>query len=216
MNIIPTASGIYRITCTITKKIYIGSAINLRERWYQHSSRLRHNDHENPKLQHAWNKYGEQSFTFEVLELVLPMSLTAREQYWFNKLKPFDRTKGFNLSPTAGSCLGVKHSQVTRDKLRVRALGNTHLLGHKHSEETLHRMSESHKGKKHTAEEIAKISLAHTKTYIVTAPDGTEYLIHGIYKFCKDHSLDAPSLIHVASGTARHHKGWKARYPDTI
>jgi len=57
-------------------------------------------------LQAAWNKYGPDVFTFEVLEYVLPMSLTAREQYWFEKLKPFDK-KGFNLDRVAGSSLVV-------------------------------------------------------------------------------------------------------------
>src|SRR5258708_22007982 len=118
---IPATSGIYRITCTVTGKIYIGSAMNLRNRWNDHRQHFHGKNHPNKKLQNAWYKYGEQAFTFEVLELVLPMSLTAREQYWFKKLKPFGN-KGFNIAPIAGSSLGLKHSAETREKLRLARL----------------------------------------------------------------------------------------------
>src|SRR5258708_15053375 len=85
---IPNAPGIYRITCIITGKIYVGSAVNLRRRCRAHLSTLQRNGHHNPKLQAAFNKYGPGAFTFEVLELVLLPSLTMREQYWFKILKP--------------------------------------------------------------------------------------------------------------------------------
>src|SRR5216684_1737979 len=66
-NPIPATSGIYKITCTANKKIYIGSAVNLYHRKGQHFSDLRQNKHHNPIMQNAWNKYGEQAFIFEVL-----------------------------------------------------------------------------------------------------------------------------------------------------
>lgn len=119
---LPNASGVYKITCTTTGKIYIGSAIDLRDRRRCHFKELRQNNHHNRYLQNAWNKYGEQAFTFEVLEYVLPMSLTAREQYWFNRLKPFGR-KGYNLAPIAGSPLGIKRSPETIERMRQANLG---------------------------------------------------------------------------------------------
>jgi len=36
----------------------------------QHFSKLRCNKHVNQHLQNAWNKYGKESFEFEVLETV--------------------------------------------------------------------------------------------------------------------------------------------------
>src|SRR5260221_8454885 len=121
-NPIPNASGIYKITCTANKRIYIGSALNLYGRKAKHFSLLRRNTHHNPILQNAWNKYGESAFTFEVLEYVLPISLTAREQYWFKKLKPFGR-KGFNIDREAGSSLGIKRSPESRTKMSVARKG---------------------------------------------------------------------------------------------
>lgn len=257
---IPKSSGIYRITCTSTGKIYIGSAVNLRRRQYHHWYYLSHQSHKNPKLQAAWNKYGEEAFTFDVLELVLlPELLTAREQYWFNKLKPFGK-KGYNISPTAGSSLGFRHSPEAREKMRKDRLGK------KLSEEHKRKIGDASKGKPRPPEIIEKMRIANLgrefsathranirasaigrklspetreklsiagrgrtmsesaralftsrnetlkKTFIITAPDGTEHTVHGLKPFCREHSLNSSAMIAVAKGRYRQHKGWKARY----
>ena len=122
----PNASGIYQITCTVNNKIYIGSATNLRTRKKHHIYYLRHNTHHNPHLQNAWNKYGEEAFTFDVLELILlPEMLTTREQYYLDKLKPFG-SKGYNMSRDASSRLGIKHTPETRAKMGLSKIGKKH------------------------------------------------------------------------------------------
>lgn len=156
---LPTTSGIYRITCTANKKIYIGSSINLRHRYQEHLSGFRRNAHENPKLQHAWNKYGPDAFIFEIIEFVEPEMVIEREQYWIDTLNPLGKN-GFNIAPIAGTCTRVQHTQEFSDKLRTRMLGNTHLLGHKHSEETRAKMIKSRTGKKHSQETKEKMSRA--------------------------------------------------------
>jgi group I intron endonuclease len=103
------------------------------------------NVHKNPKLQAAWNKYGEETFIFEVIEFVLVPFLVEREQYWIDKLLPFGK-KGFNLAPVAGSSLGLKHSP------QAIANNSAGQLGKKMSEETKRKMSESRKGKKRSPE----------------------------------------------------------------
>lgn len=148
---LPQTSGIYRITCTITGKLYIGSTVNLHYRRYQHFWYLRCDKHDNTHLQRAWNKHGEDAFIFEVLELVLIPFLIEREQYWLDKLKPFGK-KGFNIARVAGSTLGRAVSPETREKLRKAQLGK------KQSEETRRKNSESSKGKKHSAETLEKMS----------------------------------------------------------
>src|SRR5258708_699703 len=148
---IPNAPGIYRITCIITGKIYVGSAVNLRRRCRAHLSTLQRNGHHNPKLQAAFNKYGPGAFTFEVLELVLLPSLTRREKYWLKILKPFGK-KGFNIIPTAGSNLGLKHTPETREKLRQAQLDR------KASPKARANMGASHKGTKRNAITRAKMS----------------------------------------------------------
>lgn len=233
---LPTSGGIYRITCTTTSKIYIGSALNLQKRRNEHWYHLSRKTHRNQKLQGAWNKYGEDAFTFEILEFVLiPELLTAREQYWFDKLKPFKRDKGFNISPVAGSRLGVKQppeaiakSRVAnlgkkisvehRKKVSLALLGNTHLLGHKHSEETKRKMSKTRLGLPRNEKALAALTTAHIKNmklFIVTAPDGTEYIVHGLNQFCREHHLDQGAMTRVAQGKCSSHKQWKVCYFET-
>lgn len=119
MNTIPRTSGIYQIRCVPTGKVYIGSAINLERRKRQHWAELARNDHHNPHLQNAWNRYGAEAFTFTVLALVLPACLTEIEQQHIDQTRCFDPAYGFNIAPIAGSHLGIKRSATTRLKLSL-------------------------------------------------------------------------------------------------
>src|SRR5260221_2122693 len=143
---IPATSGIYRIVHVATGRMYIGSAVNLQKRWREHRHYLSHKTHPNQKLQRAWDKYGSDTFIYEVIELVLfPDLLTAREQFWFDKLQPFGN-KGFNIDRIAGSRLGSQVSLEAREKLRIANLGKTY------SDEVKHKHSESGKRRKHSNE----------------------------------------------------------------
>lgn len=74
-------SGIYCIENKINHKSYIGSSKNLYQRLLKHFALLRHNRHENAHLQNAWNKYGESSFEWSIIETCDTSILTEREQY---------------------------------------------------------------------------------------------------------------------------------------
>jgi hypothetical protein len=71
-------AGIYIISCSISKKVYIGHSTGLKRRWSTHKNRLRANKHKNSHLQAAWNLYKEDSFSFAILEL-LPQGWTKQE-----------------------------------------------------------------------------------------------------------------------------------------
>lgn len=205
MSSIPPTSGVYCITCIPTDRIYVGSAVNLRRRWSQHRYELRNKRHHTHPLQNAWNKYGEQSFTFDVLELTIPTFEIEREQYWLDKLKPFGK-RGFNINPKADKPF-VSPEGWERFKLAR--------TGHAVSEETRAKISASKTG--HRPDPT--VYDARRKTIIVIAPDGVEYTVHGVGKFCKEHNLDISSLMRTAKGFDRgtacsQHKGWKARFPD--
>lgn len=74
-------SGIYCIENIVNHKTYIGSSKNIYSRLLKHFALLRHNKHENAHLQNAWNKYGEDNFTWTILEECYETELTKREQY---------------------------------------------------------------------------------------------------------------------------------------
>ncbi len=109
---------IYKIINTKTKKFYIGSASYYDKRIGTHISLLRVNNHKNPHLQSAWNKYGEEKFKFKIIEYVDKQeNLLSREQYWLDFTKCYDREIGYNCSKIAGSNLGMKQSESAKKKI---------------------------------------------------------------------------------------------------
>lgn len=106
-------SGIYKIENTINGKFYIGSAVDLKEREYEHFRRLFKNNHCNILLQNSFNKYKKESFIFEILEFCDKKDLILKEQYYIDSLNPI-----FNICKIAGNRLGVKHKEESKEKLR--------------------------------------------------------------------------------------------------
>ena len=127
-------SGIYIIENIINGKVYVGSTINIKKRWYAHKTTLNHNCHDNSFLQNAWNKYGETNFSFIILEEVVVEKLLEREQYYINLYDACNRNCGYNLMPTAGNNLGYKHTEET--KLKISNINKGKIL----SEETKNNM----------------------------------------------------------------------------
>ena len=81
--------GIYIIQNLVNENIYIGSSINIKRRFSQHKSTLRHNTHKNKHLQNAWNKYGEDNFEFIILERhSYPEKILSRENKCIHLYNP--------------------------------------------------------------------------------------------------------------------------------
>jgi group I intron endonuclease len=81
-------SGVYKITNVKNGKFYIGSAKDIDRRWWEHKNDLKKNKHINPKLQHAWDFYGETNFDFIILENTDETVLVQREQFYLDMFKP--------------------------------------------------------------------------------------------------------------------------------
>lgn len=148
-------AGIYAIYNTVNDKLYIGSAVWVQRRFNTHRSLLQRGIHHSPRLQSAWNKHGRDAFEFSCLEVVSDTcALVEREQAWIDALRTTHRAKGYNISPTAGSALGVKHTEVTRAKI------SAWQSGRKHTAEHVEKQRLAHIGMKRSAETIEKIRLA--------------------------------------------------------
>lgn len=91
---------VYKIINKANGKIYIGSTIDAERRKGDHFRDLRRKKHCNNYLQKAWNKYGEDSFEFEVIEVTNLECQYIREQYYLDTLKPF-KENGYNLTKNA-------------------------------------------------------------------------------------------------------------------
>src|SRR4051812_39883526 len=120
MNI--AKSAIYKIEHVNSGKCYVGSTGSLSKRWSQHRKSLEAGTHHSKRLQNAWTKYGGMAFVFYVIENVEDVSdLIHREQFWIDTLQ--SHKNGYNISPTAGSPRGVKHTAETREKVSLAGKG---------------------------------------------------------------------------------------------
>ena len=131
-------SGIYIILNTETKDRYVGQAANLDKRFKEHIKTLKGNYHCNAYLQRSFNKYGLQSFIFNVIEYCDVDCLTAQEQFWIDQLQP-----EYNAAPVAGSMLNYKHTDEARANM-----SKAHIGKKQHSEEHKRKLSERMKGNK--------------------------------------------------------------------
>lgn len=138
------AKGIYKIINVVNNKFYVGSAVDLKRRKTRHFSELRTGKHNNKHLQAAWNKYGESSFIFVVVEEVSEsINILDVENIWLKEhvgkeycynigvdaVAPMLGMSGI-LSPTFGrkrtqeellaqSWTGRKHSEESKGKIRA-------------------------------------------------------------------------------------------------
>lgn len=111
--------GIYKITSLINAKFYIGSAVNFKSRFSSHRWDLKQGNHHNIKLQRHFNKHGINILNFEIIEIVInEEDLVPREQFYLDTLNPI-----FNICKIAGSCLGRKVSDKTRDLIKKANIG---------------------------------------------------------------------------------------------
>jgi group I intron endonuclease len=147
------ASGVYAILNLFDGKIYIGSAKYIKSRFGWHHRALENNKHHNILLKRAWDKYGEDSFIFFVIEVT--DDLLVREQYWMDRFSSYHPDSGYNLYPVAGSPANVKLTEEHKRKI------GEAVRGRKLSEETKANMSAAHLNR--TAEHKANHAAAMKK-----------------------------------------------------
>lgn len=131
--------------------IYIGMSTTIESRFLFHKRRLVSNTHKNKHLQLSWNKYGENVFSFSVVEECEKEYLSSREKYYINLYQSFLREYGFNK--TLGGEFGTLSPEIvkaTADKLRGRTLStkmkakiSATLTGRKRPEEIVKKAAES-------------------------------------------------------------------------
>jgi group I intron endonuclease len=104
--------GIYCIRNTINNKRYIGSSINIENRWYVHKSRLKLNKHHSDHLQKSYN-IESTNFQYEILEVTLDKDqLEIREQYWIDHYLSYKSDNGYNACRTV--------SKIDPERMRER------------------------------------------------------------------------------------------------
>lgn len=228
-------TGVYQIYNTVTGKRYVGSTItDFNKRWIIHKCLLRKNQHHSPYLQASFNKHGEDSFEYIILEYCKPEHCIQREQWWMDLFGVYNREYGYNATVLAGNVTGHKVSEENKKKLSLVHKGNKYASGCKRSEETKQKLrlaklgtkfskeycekrslmykgkNNPNYGKKHTEEARRKISNSKIRfVYKIISPCNEEIIINNLREFCKDNSLDQAAMMRVVNGKANHHKGYK-------
>lgn len=137
---------IYKITCLITGKPYVGQTRQkLNRRIYGHKS-----NKGKSAIDVAIRKYGWENFSVEVLETCPVEKLNEREIFWIRELNS-KAPNGYNL--TDGGDGGLNPSEETRAKISANHAdfsgAKNGFYGKRHSEESRAKMSVAKKGKSH-------------------------------------------------------------------
>ena len=134
--------GIYAIMHNETKKIYIGSSMNLARRIIDHIN----NKSSNLLLQRAINKYGLKNFSVYILELLPTDENLTSEELGVTLIKMEQKhldsfNDKYNINPKAGKTrLGAKHTEATRELMSKLRKENPHFLNKTHSPELIEEM----------------------------------------------------------------------------
>lgn len=182
-------TGIYSIINKENNNIYIGSTINFEGRWKRHKRCLRGGYHHNPRLQSAWNKYGEDVFEFMVCEYVEDKEqLHIREQYWLDFHRMFTEIYNCGLLARNGM-LGRHHTGEAKQQMSILAKKRPPISGE-------------------TRDKIAANSAGTYPAFI--HKDTGEIIPAGVNlsKLCREKDLEKSCMWRVVASEQGHHKGW--------
>jgi group I intron endonuclease len=108
------SSGVYALICKASNKFYVGSSVCLANRLLDYMQPAYLAQLVNRPILKALRKYGVNNFIFIVLETCQASVVLEREQYWLDLINP-----EYNLSPSAGSTLGVTLSEARPEAPRA-------------------------------------------------------------------------------------------------
>jgi group I intron endonuclease len=201
----PIKSGVYRIRNLITGDVYIGSTSTrgFNKRFSDHKYALQKGNHHSIILQRAWNKYKAHSFVYEVILYCSLQDCVFYEQIVMDCYQP-----RYNINPIAGSRLDTRHTQATKDKIRIANIGK------KYSKEV-----NKKKGRirKKSIEERQKISNGLSKYYLAMQARAAKLSIENVIQIKKLiqqgwHNKELSAVFGVKPHTIsaiRHEKTWR-------
>lgn len=175
------APGVYKFTCTVNNKIYIGESLEISYRFAQHKSACT-----DTYFHRAIKKHGWENFEVEILQeykipknelakVEMDLMLLALETAFIDFFDATNPNVGYNVLKFGFNRTGVLCSEEAKIKHSEAIRGEKNVwFGKKLSEETKKKMSEAQKtihasrdrstyiypmkGKKHTEETKAKMS----------------------------------------------------------
>jgi len=239
------AQGIYKIINVVNNKFYVGSAVDFTARKRRHWWALRSQRHANKHLQAAWNKYGEESFKFLIVEeLPEGADILAAEDVWLKEHvgKDYCYNLGTEAVAFTRGWYGEKnsmwgktfsHTQEAKDRISIasktrvqseeeKAKRRQSMKGHHVATSTRAKISATLSGEgnfwygKKRPDHGAKVS----KAVVATDPSGktTEYA--SIAELREGMKLNPPTVNRaLKSGkplVRGPYRGWIFKYLDTV
>lgn len=209
--------GIYKITCTVNNRYYVGSTTrSFIERFRSHKRLLKQNRHNNFHLQRDWNRYGLNLFTFEILQVCTDKSSVLKdEQYYLDLCASSDL---YNINKLSTSTLGYRHTKPNKDKISaiVKERMNTDSVRSKLNASMISRWKDPIYREQKTleAKSLWSSSKRKRKTYHgLIDPFGKRYdNITNISEFCAQHNLRLSCVFQLFSGDIKTHKKWRYEY----
>lgn len=179
---------IYKITNTVTGKLYIGFTTSkyISTRWNRHKFNARHSVY-NTKLYNSIRKHGESAFILECLYCSKDIEFTLKvmEPLFisiYNTVK-----EGYNIAPGGeGNLYNVPSAKSQKAFLEAAK-------------------------KPRTLEERKKMAEAKAKDYVVTLPSGEIQDVRNLKIFCDEHGLLASDMYRVAAGKYKQYFGYTCR-----
>jgi len=141
--------GVYQIANLTNGKVYIGSAKCFQVRASQHVSALKKQKHQNKHLQTSWNKWGEDAFLFEVLEVIEgdKIARTTREKEYLERFyENWEQCYNFQRNPICKQGPWSSTPEDSRRKISLSKKGKYRgpqnpFYGKTHTKETKKKLS---------------------------------------------------------------------------
>jgi group I intron endonuclease len=135
-------SGIYHIKNIVSNGIYFGRSVDVADRLSHHRQQLKRGVHVNKRLQHSWNKHGEQAFEFKIV--------------WEETQDKLEELEGFVLEIVWGNERLFNHHKLSAGGF----MPNNKLGCFTRSEETKKKMSVAFTGRKFSEQHKQNIAIS--------------------------------------------------------
>ncbi len=208
-------SGIYVLCALLGKKIgykYVGRTENIESRQREHLRLLRLNKHHSTKLQRYFNKYGENSLRFHLIQKCGLNELDFYEKFF---IKCFDSFKnGFNHTEGGNGFIGTNGKPCVLTNIDTGETVKTKTIT-----EFSEKFNLVHSGicvvlqgkAFYTGRWYSKENAWRPKIYELISPDGVIHKLINIdtRKFCEEHSLNKDSIYAFLTGKIPSYCGWR-------
>lgn len=216
--------GVYKIINRINNNCYIGSTtVNFKRRWKQHLTGLQTNTHTNQRLQRAFNKYGEEAFYLEIIEIIEDKDcIRDRERYWFTEIQPeynILHVRDTDIHRLSKSHEKFRYHLVSPQGIHfcitnLTAFAKENNLADSHLLSVVKGKLSYYKGWRGTVIKedgslLHPLNWEPKDKYHLISPEGIHQCVWNLKEFAEENNILQSNLRQVVIGTSRSEQGWR-------